>query len=117
MRSFVPGALQLPSKALTTLLTRIKSAVSERTKSNVVLRDLFWSIVEDLTKGSTLVEVGCSIHSEDLSPRIVKFYFIICKHFYERFLWKHKDTSVQIKVARKRAKILYYRPVLEICGG
>ncbi|KAH6920332.1 hypothetical protein HPB50_028680 [Hyalomma asiaticum] len=59
LRSFVPSALQLPSKALTSLLTRIESAIAKRTKSNMVFGDLFWSIVEDLTKGSSLVEYVC----------------------------------------------------------
>lgn len=106
MRSFVPGALQLPSKALTALLTRIEKAIAVRTKSNVVFGDLFWCTVEDLTKGGSLVEVGCSSHSEELSARILKFYLVTRMHFYAKFVRQHKDTSVQVKVARKRAKLL-----------
>ncbi|KAH7964589.1 hypothetical protein HPB51_027173 [Rhipicephalus microplus] len=40
MRSFVPGALQLPSKDLTSLLTDVESAITERTRDNVVFGDL-----------------------------------------------------------------------------
>lgn len=106
MRSFVPGALQLPSKDLTSLLTDVESAITERTRDNVVFGDLFWCIVKDLTQGHSLAQVGCGVHSEELSARIMKFYLVTRMHFYARFLRQHKDTSVQVKVARKRAKLL-----------
>ncbi|KAH8031901.1 hypothetical protein HPB51_021543 [Rhipicephalus microplus] len=106
MRSFVPGALQLPSKDLTSLLTDVESAITERTRDNVVFGDLFWCIVKDLTQGHSLAQVGCGVHSEELSARIIKFYLVTRMHFYARFLRQHKDTSVQVKVARKRARLL-----------
>ncbi|KAH8038615.1 hypothetical protein HPB51_002739 [Rhipicephalus microplus] len=106
MRSFVPGALQLPSKDLTSLPTDVESAITERTRDNVVFGDLFWCIVKDLTQGHSLAQVGCGVHSEELSARIMKFYLVTRMHFYARFLQQHKDTSVQVKVARKRAKLL-----------
>ncbi|KAL3181308.1 hypothetical protein MRX96_008804 [Rhipicephalus microplus] len=46
MRSFVTGALQLPSQDLTSLLTDVASAITERTRNNVVFGDLFWCIVQ-----------------------------------------------------------------------
>lgn len=41
MSSFAPGALQLPLKALTSLLTRIESTITETTKTNTVFGDFF----------------------------------------------------------------------------
>ncbi|KAL3177314.1 hypothetical protein MRX96_009996 [Rhipicephalus microplus] len=64
MRSFVPGALQLPSKYLTSLLTDVESAITKRTRDNVVFGDLSWCIVKDLTQGHSLAQVGCGVHSE-----------------------------------------------------
>ncbi|KAL3226633.1 hypothetical protein MRX96_024833 [Rhipicephalus microplus] len=104
MRSFVPGALQLPSKDLTSLLTNVESAIMERTRDNVVFGDMFWCIVKDLTQGHSLAQVGCGVHSEELWH-----HEVLPGHphaFYARFLRQHKDTSVQVKVARKRAKLL-----------
>ncbi|KAH8027288.1 hypothetical protein HPB51_004115 [Rhipicephalus microplus] len=49
MRSFVPGALQLPSKDLTSLLTDVESAITERTRDNVAFGDLFCFVPTDKT--------------------------------------------------------------------
>lgn len=70
------GTLKLPSKIPTALLTHIEKAIAVRSKSNVVFGDFFWCIVEDLTKGGSLVEVECSSHSEQLSARNLKFHLV-----------------------------------------
>lgn len=48
VRSFVPGALQLPPKDLTPLFTRVESTITERTEDNVVFGDLLRCITGPL---------------------------------------------------------------------
>lgn len=80
MRSFVPGALQHPSDALTCLLSGIEQVIEENTEAKQVFGDLFWSILEDLSKKS-LVQVGCDVHSEEFSARVIKSYLVTRMYF------------------------------------
>ncbi|KAL3242036.1 hypothetical protein MRX96_021568 [Rhipicephalus microplus] len=105
MRSFVPGALQHPSDALTCLLSGIEQVIEENTEVKQVFGDLFWSILEDLSKKS-LVRVGCDVHSEEFSARVIKSYLVTRMYFYSRFLQRERALNVQVKSARKRAKLL-----------
>lgn len=105
MRSFVPGALQHPSGALTSMLSGIERVIEKRTNGNKVFGDLFWTIMGELS-GCSLTRVGCTEHFEELSARIIKFYLTTRMHFYSKFLRQQRDSSVPVKAARKRAKLL-----------
>ncbi|KAH6919924.1 hypothetical protein HPB50_029086 [Hyalomma asiaticum] len=50
MKSFVPGSLQHPSGALTSMLSSIEHVVQRSTKDNKVFGDLFWSIMGELSE-------------------------------------------------------------------
>ncbi|KAH6920747.1 hypothetical protein HPB50_028265 [Hyalomma asiaticum] len=105
MKSFVPGSLQHPSGALTSVLSSIEHVIQRSTKDNKVFGDLFWSIMEELSE-CVLTRVGCTEHFEVLSARIIKFYLTTRMHFYSRFIRQQQDSSVPVKSARKRAKLL-----------
>ncbi|KAL3186860.1 hypothetical protein MRX96_004797 [Rhipicephalus microplus] len=105
LRSFVPGALKHPSAALTCMLSGIECVIERHTKSNQVFGDLFWRILEELSE-KTLSRVGCPLHFQKLSARIIKIYLATRRHFYSRFLEQHRSSSAQVKAARKRAKLL-----------
>ncbi|KAH8029949.1 hypothetical protein HPB51_005973 [Rhipicephalus microplus] len=105
LRSFVPGALKHPSAALTCMLSGIECVIERHTKSNQVFGDLFWRILEELSE-KTLSRVGCPLHFQKLSARIIKIYLATRRHFYSRFLEQHQSSSAQVKAARKRAKLL-----------
>ncbi|KAL3172073.1 hypothetical protein MRX96_043484 [Rhipicephalus microplus] len=105
LRSFVPGALKHPSAALTCMLSGVECVIERHTKSNQVFGDLFWRILEELSE-NTLSRVGCPLHFQELSARIIKFYLATRMHFYSRFLEQQRSSSAQIKAARKRAKLL-----------
>lgn len=104
-RSFVPGALQHPSDALTSMLNDIERVIEKRTAKKEVFGDLFWVVVDELSQNA-LVRVGCSAHFEELSARILKFYLVTRMHFYTKFLHQHENASIQVKAARKRAKLI-----------
>lgn len=105
MKSFVPGSLQHPSGALTSMLSSIEHVIQRSTKDNKVFGDLFWNIMEELSE-CVLTRVGCTEHFEVLSARIIKFYLTTRMHFYSRFIRQQQDSSVPVKSARKRAKLL-----------
>lgn len=105
MRSFVPGALQHPSDALTSLVDGIERVIEKKTEKKEAFGDLFWDILEELSQ-NTLVRVGCSVHFEELSARVLKFYLVTRMHFYTKFLHQQENASIQVKAARKRAKLI-----------
>lgn len=105
LRSFVPGALKNPSGALTCMLSGIECIIERQTKSNKVFGDLFWTILGELSE-NTLSRVGCPMHFQELSARIIQFYLATRMHFYARFLEQRRGSSLEVKAARKRAKLL-----------
>lgn len=104
-RSFVPGALKHPSKSLTELLGAVGSVVEAETKTQKVFGNLFWKTV-DVISGLRLARVGCNVHYEEFTVRIVKFYLTVRMHFYTRFLAERSQVSEKVKNARKKARLL-----------
>lgn len=105
MRSFVPGALKHPSRSLTNLLAGIESVVESETKGERVFGNLFWSIVDILTSHA-LPQLGCSLHFEQFTVQVIKFYLIMRMHFYTRFLAERSRVSEKVKNARKKSRLL-----------
>lgn len=104
-RSFVPGALKHPSQALNELLTVVEAVVQEETKTGKVFGNLFWCIVDVVSKRK-LVSLGCGLHTEEFTAQIIKFYLVMRMHFYSRFLAERNHVSEQVKAARKKSRLL-----------
>lgn len=86
------------------MLNAIDSVTEQKTQDNKMFGDLFWSMVQELSK-KPLVRVGLSTHSEEHCARIIKFYLVTHMHFYAKVFEAAKGPECASKGSKEEGKV------------
>ncbi|XP_066590533.1 uncharacterized protein [Prorops nasuta] len=100
------GLLKHPSKTLCLLLQKVEKNIMEVIlKNNKIEADTFFHILYSLQE-TEIPKVGCSIHLDNLTRKILNFYLIMRANFLSKGENKKANKAKeQTKKSRKMAKL------------
>lgn len=101
MREFKSGCLHQPSLLLYTFIKKVEHIIRQTLDSHPVFGDLFWAMLVQL-EAASLPVVGCAVHFQEVTAKVIKFYVIMRVHFYSRKKNSEMLISEQVQSARRQ---------------
>ncbi|EEC18494.1 hypothetical protein IscW_ISCW013637, partial [Ixodes scapularis] len=105
LRSFKEGSLKQPSLKMFTAFQVVEGTVAAVLDGTNICVYIFWLVLDALEE-TAVPRLGCSVHADEFTCRLLRYYICLFMHIFSRDTSKRLSKSEELANARKKARVM-----------